>query len=90
MKKIKKNQTNDTTIKGIQNLFRLQKENKAIKDRITRDIRNVFEDEEKYYFKPVIIGNFWNNNYIKYKSNDDRKTLSVKNVLIKLDHTYKI
>ena len=48
---------------------------------------NIFEDEEKDYFKPVIIGNFWNNNYIKYKSNDDRKTLSVKNVLIKLDHT---
>ena len=51
---------------------------------------NIFEDEEKDYFKPVIIGNFQNNNYIKYKSNDDRKTLSVKNVLIKLDHTLRI
>ena len=30
----------DTTVKDIRNLFRLKKENEAIKDRIIRDIRN--------------------------------------------------
>ena len=85
----------------MRNLPKLKKQNKTNKQmtpqlfvyKIFLDYKkkiNIFEDEEKDYFKPVIIGNFWNNNYIKYKSNDDRKTLSVKNVLIKLDHTYKI
>ena len=32
----------DTTIKDIQNLFRLGKENKAIKNIILRDVRNFF------------------------------------------------
>ena len=51
---------------------------KVIKDRILKDIRNLFEHEEKGYYKPVRVGNFWSNNYMEYKSNDDRnKTLSV-------------
>ena len=51
---------------------------KVIKDRILKDIRNLFEHEEKDYYKPVRVGNFWSNNYMEYKSNDDRnKTLSV-------------
>ena len=29
------------TVRDIRNLYRLKKENKAIKDRITRDIRNL-------------------------------------------------
>ena len=71
----------DTTIKDIRNLFRLEKENKAIKDIILRDIRNLFEnEEEEIYCKPVRISNFWSNNYIEYESNGDKnKTLSVKN-----------
>ena len=34
-------------IKDVRNTFRLKKENKAIKDRINRDIRNLFEHEEE-------------------------------------------
>ena len=45
MKKLKK-ETNDTTIKGKINLFRLKKENQATKDRIIRE-RNLFEHGEE-------------------------------------------
>ena len=53
---------------------RQQKETKAIKDRILRYIKNFFEHEkeEENYYKPVIVSNFWSNNYIEYKSNGDR------------------
>ena len=61
-----------------------KKENEAIKDRVIRDIRNLFEHEEEDYYKPVTVGNFWSNNYIEYESCSDRnKTLSVKEYLIK-------
>ena len=36
---------NDTTTKNVRNLFRLKKENKTIKNRIIRDIKNLFEHE---------------------------------------------
>ena len=67
----------DQIIRDIRNLFRLEK-NQAIKYRILRDIKNVLEhEEEENYYKPVIIGNFLSNNYIKYKRNSDKKkTLS--------------
>ena len=73
-------------IKDIRNLFRLEKETKAIKDRILRDIKNLFEhEEEENYYKPVKVSNFWSNNYIEYKSNDDRnKTLSLEEYLNKI------
>ena len=63
-------------------LFRLKK-NEAFKDRIFRDIRNLFEhEEEKDYYKPVRVGNFRSNIYIEYESNGDRnKTLSVEEYL---------
>ena len=44
-----KKEIDDTTVKGVRNLFRLKKEHKAIKDRITRDIRKLFEHEWKNY-----------------------------------------
>ena len=64
----------------MRNPFRLKKENKAIKDRIIRDIRNLLEhEEEENYYKPVKVDNFWSNNYIEHESNSDRnKTLSVE------------
>ena len=34
-------ETNYPAIKGIRNIFRLEKETEAIKDRIIRDIRNL-------------------------------------------------
>ena len=41
------------------NLFKLKKENETIKDRVIRDIRNLFEyREEKGYYEPARIGNF--------------------------------
>ena len=58
---------------------------KVIKDRILKDIRNLFEHEEEDYYKPVRVGNFWSNNYMEYKSNDDRnKTLSVEEYINKI------
>ena len=54
----------------------MKKENESIKD---RDIRNLFEYEEKDYYRPLILYNFWRNNYIEYESNSDRnKTLTVE------------
>ena len=48
---------NYTTIKQIK-LFRQEKETKAIKNRIFRDIKNLFEhDEEENYYKPVRVSN---------------------------------
>ena len=57
-----------------------------MKDRILRDIKNLFEHkEEKNYYKPVRVNNFWSSNYIEYKSNSDRnKTLSVAEYLNKI------
>ena len=54
-------------MKDIRNLFRKEKETKAVKDRIFRDIKNLFEhEEEKNYHKPVRVSNFWSNNYIEF------------------------
>ena len=36
----------DTTIEDIRNIFKLKKENEAIKDRVIGDIRNLFEHGE--------------------------------------------
>ena len=50
-------QLEENIIKSIKNLFKLKK-NEAIKDIIIRDIRKLFEQEEKYYYKPIKVGNF--------------------------------
>ena len=73
----------DITIKGIKILFRIEKEKKAIKDIILRDIRNPFQNEEgEIYYEPVIVSNFWSNNHIEYESNGNRnKKLSVEESL---------
>ena len=49
-----------------------------IKDKIIRDIRSLFEEEEDCY-KPERVSTFWNNNYIDYESN------GVKNSSLSLD-----
>ena len=66
------------TIKDIRNLFRLEKENKAVKDVILRDIQNIFDNDKKEnYYKPVGVNIFSSNHYIEYESKGDRnKTLS--------------
>ena len=42
--------------------------NVLIKDRTTRDIRTLFE-QEKDYCKPKKVSNFRNSNYVEYESN---------------------
>ena len=81
-----KKELNYTAIKDIAYLFRLEKENKAIKDRIFRNIKNLFEHEKgQRYYTPIRVSNFWSNKYIEYKSNDNRnKTLSVEEYLNKI------
>ena len=76
----------DNVIENVRNLFRLKKENIAIKHRIIKDTANFFKHEgEDYYNKPVRVGNFWSNNYIEHKSNGDRsKTLSVEEYFNKI------
>ena len=56
-------------IKDIRNLFRREKESKAIKDRVLRDIKNLLEHEkeEENYYKPVRINYFWNYSHIDDK-----------------------
>ena len=77
------NQFEENIIKSIRNLFKLKRETKTIKDRIIRDVRALFEQENDYY-KPIRVGNFWNNNYIVCESNGDKNK---KNTLMKLNPT---
>ena len=69
----------------------MKKENKAIKDKVIRYLRNLFEhEEEENCFKPVRVGNFWSNNYIEYESNGDtNKSLSIEEYFNKIrPHIY--
>ena len=47
----------------MRNLFKLKKENEAIKDRLIRAIKTLCEQQEEDYYKPVRVGNFRNNIY---------------------------
>ena len=60
-------EVDNPAVKDIGNLFKLKKENIAIKNRLIRDIRNPFEHEEEDYYKPVRVGNFWGNNLLNMK-----------------------
>ena len=73
-------------LRDIRNIFILEKENKAIKDIMPRHVKNIFENEEEQnYYKPIIVSNFWSNNYIEYKSNSNRnKRPSVEEYLNKI------
>ena len=62
-------------------MFQTEKENETIKDRIIRNSKTLFEQED--YYKSIKVSNFRNGNYIKYESNEDRN----KSLLIKLSHT---
>ena len=87
LSRIKKEQ-NYTGIKSITNLFRLKKETKTIKDRIRRDIKNLFEhEEEENCYKPVRVCKFGviiilNTKVMVIKI----KHYQLKNILIELDH----
>ena len=58
-------QIRKTKYRDIRKVFKLEKENKAIKNIILRNIRNIFEkEEEKNFYKPLILSKSWSNNYI--------------------------
>ena len=81
-------ESKDDIIKNIRNIFKLKKGNKAIKIKIISYIRNLFELENKGYYKPVRVGNFTITTIWKYESNSDtdKKTCQLKNILIELNH----
>ena len=60
---------------------------RLIKDRLIRDFRTLFEQDEGYY-KPERVSNFWSNNYIECESNgDENRNLSLDEYLDKTDLT---
>ena len=84
-----KKEIDEKRIKSIKNPFRLRKENQAIKDRIIRDIRDLFDQEKEAYYKPVRVGNFWSKRYIENMKavGIEIKHYHLNSNLIKLDHT---
>ena len=52
----------------------MEKETESVKEKVIRDIRNLFE-QEKDYCKHVRVGNFWSNNYVEYESNVTRSKI---------------
>ena len=83
----------ENIIKDIRNGFSLKRELNytAVKDRVLRDINNLFEHEEEgNHFKPVRVSNFWSHNYIEYEVTViEIKHYQLKNTLMKLDHIPK-
>ena len=71
--------------KGLEKLERKKQDHneRLISNRIIRDIRTHFEQEDKDYLKPERINSFWNNHYIEYESNED-KSLSLNKYLNKI------
>ena len=60
---------------------------RLVKDRLIRDFRTLFEQDEGYY-KPERVSNFWSNNYIECESNGDKnRNLSLDEYLDKTDLT---
>ena len=77
--KTKKKSQEGNIVKNIRNLFKPK--NEAIKGRIIREIKTLFE-QENHYYKPIRVGNVWNNNNIEDEINGDRnKNLAVKEYL---------
>ena len=58
-----KKELNHTAVKDIRNPSRIERETNAFKDRILKNIKNLFEhEEEENYSKPVRVSNLWSNN----------------------------
>ena len=67
-KRLRKPKTQKQSEESINNsIWKKKKEikDRIIKYRLIRDIRTFFEEEEKDYYKPKTVSNFWNNNYIE-------------------------
>ena len=66
--------------------YKLEKKKRLVRDRIIRDIRTLFKQEE-YYYIPKRVSNFWNNKYIQYESDKMMikiETYFLMNILTKL------
>ena len=61
----------------------MKKENEAIKDRITGDIRNIFDQEKEDYSKPVKAEIILNMEVMEIEI----MHYQLKNISLKLDHT---
>ena len=73
----------DNITQNIRNIFKLNKQNETIKDRIIKDINTLFEEED--YCKSVKVGIFDSNSCFEYECNGDKlKTLSIKEYLNKI------
>ena len=60
--------------------------NTLIKDKIIRDIRTLFEQQEKDFYKPKRISNSWNNKCIEYENNGDKnRNLSLDEYVNKIE-----
>ena len=56
---------NGTVVKDVRNLCRPKKQKEAIKNRIIKNISNLFEHEEEDYYKPVRVHNFRSNYHVE-------------------------
>ena len=57
---------------------------RSIENRIIRDVKTPFEQED--YYKPKRVNNNWDNNYIEYESNGDKnRNLSLDEYLNKIE-----
>ena len=75
----KKQEKEERTIKK-------QHNERLIKHGIRRDIRILFEQEEKDYYESKRVNNFWNNNDREYVSNGHKnKNLSLEEYLNRIE-----
>ena len=74
----------ENIIKDMRNLFRLKKEAKAIKDRILRETKNLFEYEEEFCYKPIIANIFAVRIILNIKVKSKEKKFSVEQYLNKI------
>ena len=55
----------DTKIKDIKNLSRMNQIT-AFKERVITDVMNLFEhEEEEHYCRPIRVVNVWNDSYVE-------------------------
>ena len=82
-----KKEIDDNAVKDIKEIFRLKKINKAIKEKIIRDIKNILGHEEEEYYKAVRIGNFGVTITLNMKVTViEIKHYQLEIILIKIDH----
>ena len=72
-------------IKDVRNLFKFERKGNAIKNKVLRELRALFESDEDGYYKLIKTVNAFSSKYIEYKSNGDKdKSVSTK------EYPYKI